>query len=287
VDNGSSTRRAVLLYEYMKNQAFTLIELLVVVAILSLLSSVIFVNIQESRAKAQDTASVQSLREVKTALVQYVLDFDQFPSVGQVPGSIYTEGDAEFSDFFDELASEGYLSGTTFESQTDQPYRYAVTDGGNMAIVEATLNSASNAPLLSCDLGRITSANLNPSGYLSFYLQKKECVPGGFDFVADSESWYIQGFQPTTGDWDDIEIYGIDQSLDSSNVCQERSNPISFIKYTRQPDGVTCEIDDNPLQANTFGPCPDFSTTLDFGYMAADDGLCNGPTKFCACAPLL
>ncbi len=70
----------------MKNaQAFTLIEVLVVVAILSLLSSVIFVNVQESRAKAQDTASVQSLRQVKTALVQYALDFSQFPSVGQVP----------------------------------------------------------------------------------------------------------------------------------------------------------------------------------------------------------
>ncbi len=60
-------------------KAFTLIELLVVVAIISLLSSVVIVSLQDSREKAAIAKLREQTRQVQTALELYRNDFGEYP----------------------------------------------------------------------------------------------------------------------------------------------------------------------------------------------------------------
>ena len=61
------------------NKGFTLIELLVVVAIISLLSSIIFASLGSARAKARDTRRMADLRQLQTALELYFNDVGRYP----------------------------------------------------------------------------------------------------------------------------------------------------------------------------------------------------------------
>lgn len=62
-----------------KSLGFTLIELLVVISIISLLSSVVLVTIQDSRNKAKATAYNSYMKEVQKALELYRLENKQYP----------------------------------------------------------------------------------------------------------------------------------------------------------------------------------------------------------------
>lgn len=53
------------------NKGFTLIELLVVVAIISLLSSIVFASLNSARAKARDARRKSDLHQVQNALALY------------------------------------------------------------------------------------------------------------------------------------------------------------------------------------------------------------------------
>lgn len=53
---------------------FTLIELLVVMAVISLLSSIIFASLGQARSKARDSRRVQDLIQLRTALELYAVD---------------------------------------------------------------------------------------------------------------------------------------------------------------------------------------------------------------------
>lgn len=61
-------------------KGFTLIELIVVVAIIAMLTSVVLSSLSTSRNKANDTASINSVREIKTALSMYFADFGVYPT---------------------------------------------------------------------------------------------------------------------------------------------------------------------------------------------------------------
>lgn len=61
-------------YKNEKNKlltGFTLVEMLVVLAIISLLSSIVFVGVQGFRAKARDSRRISDLNQIRTALVMY------------------------------------------------------------------------------------------------------------------------------------------------------------------------------------------------------------------------
>jgi prepilin-type N-terminal cleavage/methylation domain-containing protein len=64
------------------NKAFTLIELLVVIAIIGLLSSVVLVAMNSSRAKARDARRQADVRQFQTALQLYYDTNNSYPASG-------------------------------------------------------------------------------------------------------------------------------------------------------------------------------------------------------------
>src|SRR5258708_37539008 len=63
-------------------QGFTLIELLIVIAIIGILSSLLFVNFSGARERARDSKRKTDLTEIKNALQLYYNDYGKFPAAG-------------------------------------------------------------------------------------------------------------------------------------------------------------------------------------------------------------
>lgn len=58
-------------------RAFTLIELLVVIAIIAILASILFPVFAQAREKARQSACLNNLKQMGTAIMQYVQDYDE------------------------------------------------------------------------------------------------------------------------------------------------------------------------------------------------------------------
>jgi general secretion pathway protein G len=69
------------LSENSKN-GFTLIELLVVVAIIGLVSSIIYSNLNVARGKGRDAKREENIHQIKIAMEQYYNDNGKYPSLG-------------------------------------------------------------------------------------------------------------------------------------------------------------------------------------------------------------
>jgi prepilin-type N-terminal cleavage/methylation domain-containing protein len=60
----------------MRHRGFTLIELLVVIAILAILAAILMPVFASARGKARQTSCLSNLRQLGTALLMYVADYD-------------------------------------------------------------------------------------------------------------------------------------------------------------------------------------------------------------------
>lgn len=58
-------------------KAFTLIELLVVIAIIAILAAILFPVFAQAREKARQTSCISNTKQIGTALMMYVQDFDE------------------------------------------------------------------------------------------------------------------------------------------------------------------------------------------------------------------
>jgi len=64
-------------------RAFTLIELIMVVAIISLLASIVLSSLSTARQRGSDTAKIQAVHELRSALQLYFTDNGSYPGGDQ------------------------------------------------------------------------------------------------------------------------------------------------------------------------------------------------------------
>ncbi|MBC7328559.1 DUF1559 domain-containing protein [bacterium] len=80
-----------------RRKGFTLIELLVVIAIIAILAAILFPVFSRAREQARKSACLSNSKQIGTALVMYVQDWDETfpawtpPCAGAAPGLFWTE----------------------------------------------------------------------------------------------------------------------------------------------------------------------------------------------------
>lgn len=62
-----------------QRQGFTIIELLVVLAVIALISSLIFVQMQQARSRARDAEREEEIKTIQSALALYVVSNSLYP----------------------------------------------------------------------------------------------------------------------------------------------------------------------------------------------------------------
>ncbi len=150
---------------------FTLIEILVVIVIIGILSAIVTTNFVGARERAQDSQKKSNLRELKTALRLYYVDYHKYPEYDMgiyfkgcgINGNTRcpTSGTTSFS-----AGTKTYLE--KIPSSSNFSFNYYTCSGGDDFRLKITLSNASdpdisesqrNCPCATC--GDKTCGQLN------------------------------------------------------------------------------------------------------------------------------
>ena len=110
------------IYEKSNKKGFTLIELLVVVAIVSLLSSVIFASLNSARAKARDARRASDMKQLQIAFELYYDINGQYPS--ELPSLVVSSmntGGADITPYINPIPADPVYTG-------NNGYRYRISN---------------------------------------------------------------------------------------------------------------------------------------------------------------
>jgi type II secretion system protein G len=126
------------MFKTKKSSGFTLVELLVVIAIIGLLSSVVLVSLNNSRAKARDARRITDLKQIQTALELYYDTSGQYPlpsrGSGVWSGHCPSYGDAD--DYIPDL-TPNYIASLPRDPKYDESYYCYLykSDGKDYALI--------------------------------------------------------------------------------------------------------------------------------------------------------
>jgi len=70
------------MFNFKKQSGFTLVELLIVIAIIGILSSIVYYSFSDSRAQARDRVRQSNLKELQLAVEMYRAQNGRYPAAG-------------------------------------------------------------------------------------------------------------------------------------------------------------------------------------------------------------
>ena len=276
--------------------AFTLIEVLLVVSVISLVSSVTFVNLQDARADARDTARKENGRQVQTAMELYRNDKGTVPGN---PGTVYEPSAGDENEPIKTLVESGTLPQDPGGSQGggkgrgktsyDKYYRAdPATTQSFEYMMEYELEQKDNISLGRCGRkGKIWIAEYSTTqDYLSFVYSEAD-NPSLWEEDDIRHQWEVDGYDPSNDTWEKITLY---QTYYTGNYWGS-SIPL---RVTKEKDSM-CHIED-PDKTTGFFPASIINASVtcskinslvqnmfERAYIQATNDICNDLSDHCVC----
>jgi type II secretion system protein G len=109
-------------------KGFTLLELLIVITIIGILSSIVLVSLNTSRAKSRDANRAAQMREYTKALELYYADHNQYPDDGSLVN-------VNFDTLTTQLVDEGHISAIPEDVNGPTVYQYCTPPDRQSVVV--------------------------------------------------------------------------------------------------------------------------------------------------------
>jgi prepilin-type N-terminal cleavage/methylation domain-containing protein/prepilin-type processing-associated H-X9-DG protein len=132
----------------LRAMGFTLIELLVVIAIIAILAAILFPVFAQAREKARAISCISNLKQVGTAMMMYVQDYDEtypFAQTSTNAAAPYPNNDGTWRATVQPYMKNGQGRGTIIACQSDSAIPAGAQGGSSSYAVNGVLFGANEA----------------------------------------------------------------------------------------------------------------------------------------------